>query len=772
MKTTKFYLASVMSLAALAMIVMPASAARIPMGSIDDLHAKVLAAQPGDTIIFDNGVYSDISITLNGTGAEGKPIVVMAETPGQVIITGNSNLTFNGDYTELNGVCFKDGYTTSRGVIVFAANNCRLTNSAILDYNPESKWTAYRWVDLGGRFNRVDHCSFVGKLNSQNVICSDLSGRGADPHHQIDHNYFGKRQMLGSNGGETIRIGNSGVSMNPSNTVIEDNIFEECDGEVEIVSIKSCDNIIRNNVFLRCAGVLALRHGDRNLVEGNFFNGEGKSATGGVRVIGADHTVKNNVFYQLRGVRFFSALALMDAVPNSTPNRYLHVKNVEVSNNSFYDCTRIEFGAGSDSERTLAPEDIDFKNNAFYGTGASDPTYKIESSLDGYKFVDNYVQNTSVPNNQAGFSQQTLTVKEYDGAKYVSSKNGKVGVATLPNLVTRDNVGAEWHDAVVEETRVLSGNVVKVKAGVNTLADAVKNASNGDVIELSEAATYLNGAIIIDKFLVIKAADGLATRPVLGVQGGRGALMTIADGGELIVDGIEFDGAAGSAPSAFIATAAVMAKPYYLEVNNCAFHAIYSTPNSCIRAYKGSFANEVKISNSIFYDCSSDAINFGNEKDDDGRYSVELIEITNCVFFRMMGGALSVYRGGTDESTSGPFVYMSDCTFVDVDNREQGQAVRLIGPQKIDIKNCNFYNSGAGGASIRLEEKRWDDINIRNVNLWNSGRIDAFWGLAVTGGQTEIEAEFVDVEALDFRLVPNSPLNTLADDGKALGARF
>lgn len=34
-----------------------------------------------------------------------------------------------------------------------------------------------------------------------------------------------------------------------SNTVIEENMFHHCNGEVEVVSIKSSDNIIRNNVF-------------------------------------------------------------------------------------------------------------------------------------------------------------------------------------------------------------------------------------------------------------------------------------------------------------------------------------------------------------------------------------------------------------------------------------------------------------------------------------------------------------------------------------------
>ncbi|MEL6824276.1 MAG: chondroitinase-B domain-containing protein, partial [Calditrichota bacterium] len=47
------------------------------------------------------------------------------------------------------------------------------------------------------------------------------------------------------------------------------------------MSVKTCDNIIRYNTFRRSKGTLSLRHGNRNVVDGNFFLGEGKEGTGG-----------------------------------------------------------------------------------------------------------------------------------------------------------------------------------------------------------------------------------------------------------------------------------------------------------------------------------------------------------------------------------------------------------------------------------------------------------------------------------------------------------
>ena len=55
-------------------------------------------------------------------------------------------------------------------------------------------------------------------------------------------------KVYGSNGAETMRVGTSQQAYSSSNTVIENNLFERCSGEVEVISIKSSDNIIRNAV--------------------------------------------------------------------------------------------------------------------------------------------------------------------------------------------------------------------------------------------------------------------------------------------------------------------------------------------------------------------------------------------------------------------------------------------------------------------------------------------------------------------------------------------
>ncbi len=76
-----------------------------------------------------------------------------------------------------------------------------------------------------------------------------------------------------------------------SGTIVENNVFDRCDGEVEIISNKSNGNIYRGNLFLRSRGALTLRHGDDTLVEGNVFRGDGKDFTGGIRVINRNQSL-------------------------------------------------------------------------------------------------------------------------------------------------------------------------------------------------------------------------------------------------------------------------------------------------------------------------------------------------------------------------------------------------------------------------------------------------------------------------------------------------
>lgn len=233
--------------------------------------------QPGDIITMANGTWDSQQIEFETDGTESAPVTLRAETAGEVILKGTSWLEISGEWLIVDGLCFKDGYSSGKQIIEFRgdngrAHNCRLTNSAIIDYNPNDKDTDYKWVGMYGQNNRVDHCHFEGKTHSGTTFVIWLSSsEDRNNHHRIDHNYFGPRPDLGYNGGETIRVGTSAHSMEDSFSLFEYNVFEECDGETEIISNKSCENTYRYNTFRKSIGTLTLRHGNRCYVYPNYF---------------------------------------------------------------------------------------------------------------------------------------------------------------------------------------------------------------------------------------------------------------------------------------------------------------------------------------------------------------------------------------------------------------------------------------------------------------------------------------------------------------------
>ena len=141
--------------------------------------------------------------------------------------------------------------------------------------------------------------------------------------------------------------------MAPSHTLVANNFFDHCNGEVEVISSKTNFNEFRNNVFYKSEGSLVTRHGNYCIVDGNIFIGDEKSEQiGGVRLIGTGHWVTNNYFYNLNGQTFRSPLAVMNGIPKSPLNRYLQVTDVVVANNSWVNCVSPwQFGVGSNVDQ-------------------------------------------------------------------------------------------------------------------------------------------------------------------------------------------------------------------------------------------------------------------------------------------------------------------------------------------------------------------------------------------------------------------------------------
>ena len=99
------------------------------------------------------------------------------------------------------------------------ANNCRLTECVIDNYNNPERQVQDYWITIFGKNNRIDHNHISGKKNLGVTMIVGLDTKESrENNHKIDHNYFGPRPTYGNNGGETLRIGTSHHALENSNT--------------------------------------------------------------------------------------------------------------------------------------------------------------------------------------------------------------------------------------------------------------------------------------------------------------------------------------------------------------------------------------------------------------------------------------------------------------------------------------------------------------------------------------------------------------------------
>lgn len=330
-----------------------ASDRRVSSG--EELARAFADVRPGDTIVLADGTWSDQAIVFRGEGSSEQPITLRAETPGRVILPGRSNIHIDGRHLVVSGLWFKETSGIDDTVRI-SGHGCRLTDCSVT--GAKDKF----FVHLFGTNHRVDHCYFAEKTSDSPTM--QIEVEGAPNHHRIDRNHFGHRPPLRRNGGETIRVGYSHQSMKSSGTVVESNLFERCDGELEIISNKSCDNIYRANTFLKCAGMLTLRHGNRCVVEANYFLGYHTKGSGGIRVIGDDHKIVNNY---IDGVEL-GAFWITSGIENSPLVGYFQARNCVIAFNTVVDTQGpgilLDAGIGT-SRRTLRPENIQIANNLF-----------------------------------------------------------------------------------------------------------------------------------------------------------------------------------------------------------------------------------------------------------------------------------------------------------------------------------------------------------------------------------------------------------------------
>lgn len=613
--------------------------------------------QPGAKIMLADGEWRDFDMVVRGAGTVDSPIEVFAETPGKVVLSGNSSLRIGGEHITVSGLLFQDGFSPRNEVISYRidadnlANNSRVTNTVIANYsNPERKQRDL-WVGLYGKNNSFDRNHLEGKLNAGPTLAVKLNTeQSRDNKHVIANNYFGPRPVFGSNGGETFRIGTSHYSLTDSNTLVENNYFDRCSGEVEIVSSKSGGNVFRRNTFYASRGTLTLRHGNGTLIEENLFDGANAPYTGGVRVINARQTVRNNYFKDLTGNRFSGALVVMNGVPNSPINRYHQVDEAIIENNVFENVTAIELGEGSDAERTAVPINSKFLGNTIIGRNSGTP-FNLYDDMSGISFTQNV--SKSQPPNIIG-----------DGFEIKEDIKSSVDAGDYG--VRKSDTGVEWYPKATEGSIFEGGKSVSLAPGTDVLSDALKNAEAGDRFVLSGGNYHEATAIRVSQPISVVAEEGAS----VSITFERPSLFVLTGDGGLSLEGLNISGK--SAPdgkgNSLVSTSAVLGSgnhPLRMKTVNIKNFDV-NRGFSVVTASKGSFFDYIEVDDSSFENISGTVFKLDAESDDYGIYNSEYLTISDSSFVDISGPVASVYRGGRDESTFGPHVDVRDSVFKNI----------------------------------------------------------------------------------------------------------
>jgi poly(beta-D-mannuronate) lyase len=662
----------------------------------------VKTLRPGDTIVLANGEWRDFEVLFTGEGTASRPITLKAETKGRVFLSGQSNLRLAGEYLQVSGLVFKEGYSPTNTVIAFRstqgefANNSRVTEVVIDHFNNPERFEEDYWVMMYGKNNRFDHNHLEGKSNQGVTMAVRLdSPESQENYHLIDHNYFGPRPVLGSNGGETLRIGTSHYSMSNSFTTVENNYFDRCNGEVEIISSKSGGNSFRGNLFFESRGTLTLRHGNNNVVENNVFLGNGVDHTGGIRVINKGQVIRNNYMHGLTGHRFGGALVVMNGVPNSPINRYHQVEDAVIENNSIIASDHIELAAGADEERAAPPLSTAFRNNLVYNEDGSN-NIAVHGDIGGIEFVGNVLHEVADPAVNVGFSSQNVVLeKAANGLLYPHAID--VGVSRTLQVLDKATTGTAWYPKPGPDNRFDTGARTGVGTDSDALVKAVSNAQPGDIIELSPGMHRAERVLIINKPLTLRSADS-ANKARIEFE--RSALFEIADGGSVKLVGVVISGKAApdAAGNTVIRTSRYsMLNNYVLLVDGVEVSDLNTNHSfNFFTVAKHTFANRVQISGSTFRNITGHVLFMNRESDDLGIYNGEYVSIVNSEFSNIEGTVADIYRGGTDESTFGPHFELSGSSLQSVGKGKRNKthaSVSLHGVQVVNIRGNAFNDS-------------------------------------------------------------------------------
>lgn len=382
---------------------------------ITQLNELIKSLKPGDSVLLNDGIYDSISLDIDCVGSQKNKITIKAKTAGNLILTGKVNFNIIGQYTTVANIIFRNGGLVN-GIQLGGIGN-RLTGCDISFNNSDGPI-----VLMKDQKNRIDHCILRDFSNAG--VWLSLQRDNSDLNYWvIDHNIFKNRSPGSGNGFETIRIGTSGTSLSNSRTIITQNIFENCDGEIEIISSKSCENIIYKNTIKTSMGAITLRHGNRCIVSNNKVTQNNKKDTSGLRVAaGEDHILFSNIVLDTSRYSVLVNSGQTSGIYN------LPVKNLQVVNNYSIN-SGLDYIIGS-SSYNVDPFNCIYKYNTTY-KNTTNPVFSIK------QYSNLFFQNNK-------YYCNNLSKKLEETEEILNPANFDISKINLDNYGCTDNAGLDW----------------------------------------------------------------------------------------------------------------------------------------------------------------------------------------------------------------------------------------------------------------------------------------------------------------------------------------
>ncbi|XHF15016.1 polysaccharide lyase 6 family protein [Archangium gephyra] len=400
------------------------------------MRSMIASALPGDRIELADGTYTNktpIQVSVRGT--EQAPIVITARTVGGASIGGSSSFLVKGaSHVVLQG--FKLTHEVKEGDValkIVGSNHVRLTRNefAIKDTTANSTWL--RLEGAGSGYNRIDHNSFHDKTSSNVFLAvygdAPDGGLGISQHDRIDHNYFHKL-TLDEEGGECLRVGDSKRGPLSAHTLVEANLFEECNGDPEVISNKSSENVFRGNTLRNNKGSLVLRHGNKTVVDGNFL----LNNAGGMRIYGHDHRIINNYIEGSTGTGAQGTLILSSGCTEQDTGKGTDcsvASRVTVAFNTLVGSKPTHLVIGSStSSRPIPARDLRVENNLLVGEQGK--LVSFDRAPNGFTATGNMLWGAASPGDMpsAGYVRvDPRLVRAMDGLMRPSAGSPAAGAA-------------------------------------------------------------------------------------------------------------------------------------------------------------------------------------------------------------------------------------------------------------------------------------------------------------------------------------------------------